>query len=289
MKTWILENKTRAIAILLIVAMAVGAFLWKGPAIQADPAEQGADTVYSEDGIYAEDAGNVQKESKEKKKGTKDGKTEKDTQSGEKTSKDSKEKEASKKDSKKESKKDTKEKSKKDSSKKSSSKKNGSSKKKSTKKSGKKSGSNGKSSSKQKTQIQNKCTISISCKTILNNMDKCDSGVKKQVPSSGWILQTTTVTFEDGESVFDVLKRVCRQKGIQLEYSTSSKYNSVYVEGIHNIYEFDVGDGSGWMYKVNGWFPNYGCSSYTLKNGDNICWVYTCNLGGDVGGANATK
>ncbi len=38
------------------------------------------------------------------------------------------------------------------------------------------------------------------------------------------------------------------------------------------------------MYKVNGWFPNYGCSRYQLKAGDEIEWVYTCDLGNDVGG-----
>ena len=54
-------------------------------------------------------------------------------------------------------------------------------------------------------------------------------------------------------------------------------YNSYYVEGIGNLYEFDCGSESGWMYKVNGWFPNYGCSSYTLSDGDVIVWCYTCN------------
>ena len=45
-----------------------------------------------------------------------------------------------------------------------------------------------------------------------------------------------------------------------------------------------MGPESGWMYKVNEWFPNYGCSAYTLKNGDDIVWCYTCNgLGADVG------
>ena len=37
------------------------------------------------------------------------------------------------------------------------------------------------------------------------------------------------------------------------------------------------------MYKVNGWFPNYGCSRYQVEDGDVICWVYTCDLGADVG------
>ena len=36
-------------------------------------------------------------------------------------------------------------------------------------------------------------------------------------------------------------------------------YNSYYIEGINHLYEFDVGPESGWMYKVDEWFPNYGC------------------------------
>ena len=139
------------------------------------------------------------------------------------------------------------------------------------------------------TSKSNTCTISISCNTALNNMDKLRTpAVASAIPSSGTILSTTTVTFTEGESVYDVLQRVCRDNGIQMEASWTATYNSAYVEGINNLYEFDVGSGSGWMYKVNGWFPNYGCSSYELKNGDNICWVYTCNLGDDVGGGYVT-
>lgn len=131
----------------------------------------------------------------------------------------------------------------------------------------------------------NVCTISIVCDTILDNMDQLDAGKEAYVPANGTILSTSSVEFEDGETVFDVLKRVCDYAGIQLEYSWTPLYNSYYIEGINNLYEFNCGNESGWMYKVNGWFPNYGCSSYTLKDGDNIVWCYTCNgLGADVGG-----
>ena len=131
------------------------------------------------------------------------------------------------------------------------------------------------------------CTISISCSTILNNMDLCDPAKVDLVPADGWILQPITVTFYEGESVFNVLQRVCKQQKIHMEFENTPIYNSAYIEGIHNLYEFDVGELSGWMYKVNEWFPNYGCSRYQLKNGDVICWVYTCDLGYDVGGGYA--
>ena len=129
------------------------------------------------------------------------------------------------------------------------------------------------------------CTIEIRCDTILNNMGNLTAGKEGYVPSSGTILGTTQVTFYEGETVFDVLQRVCSSAGIQLEYSWTPIYDSYYIEGINHLYEFDCGNESGWMYKVNGWFPNYGCSSYDLTDGDTIVWCYSCNgLGADVGG-----
>lgn len=130
------------------------------------------------------------------------------------------------------------------------------------------------------------CTISIRCDTILKNMDNLTKGKNSYVPKNGVILQTSTVQFTEGETVFDVLTRACKYAGIQIEYSWTPLYNSYYIEGINHLYEFDCGNESGWMYKVNGWFPNYGCSAYKLKDGDNIVWCYTCNgLGADVGGS----
>ena len=127
------------------------------------------------------------------------------------------------------------------------------------------------------------CTISISCETILDNMDKCAESKKALVPEDGIILPATEVTFSDGESVFDVLQRVCRDNAIHMESNWTPVYNSAYVEGINNLYEFDVGSLSGWMYNVNGWYPNYGCSRYQLKDGDVVEWRYTCDLGEDLG------
>ena len=128
------------------------------------------------------------------------------------------------------------------------------------------------------------CTITIRCDTILNNMDNLDPAKTPYVPDDGVILREVTVEFEEGETVFDVLNRVCRQYNIPIEYSWTPMYDSYYIEGINNLYEFDCGSESGWMYKVNGWFPNYGCSSYYLTGGEKIVWCYTCNgLGEDVG------
>lgn len=130
------------------------------------------------------------------------------------------------------------------------------------------------------------CTVSIECSTILKNMDKLDSDKVDIVPKNGVILAAKTVTFNDGESVYDVLQKICKKNKIHMEASWTPMYNSAYIEGIGNLYEFDCGSGSGWEYCVNGWYPNYGCSRYKLKQGDKVEWRYTCNLGKDIGGKN---
>lgn len=136
------------------------------------------------------------------------------------------------------------------------------------------------------TAQQNICTIAIQCGTILNNMGDLAEGKSPFVPANGVILATSSVEFAEGETVFDVLKAACSAAGIQLEYSYTPAYGAYYIEGINNLYEFDCGSESGWMYQVNGVFPNYGCSNYTVKPGDSIIWCYTCNgLGADVGGS----
>lgn len=133
-----------------------------------------------------------------------------------------------------------------------------------------------------------RCTISISCATILNNMDKLNADSHELVPADGWLFKPVSVEYQDGESVFDVLQRVCRENKIHMEFSSNPVYNTAYIEAIGNLYEFDCGANSGWMYCVNGWYPNYGCSQYAVKNGDVIEWKYTCNLGYDIGGGNVS-
>ena len=48
------------------------------------------------------------------------------------------------------------------------------------------------------------CTFSISCATILDNMEKCDKDKRELVPEDGWILEPTEVVFFEGESVFQI-------------------------------------------------------------------------------------
>ena len=128
------------------------------------------------------------------------------------------------------------------------------------------------------------CTLSVRCDTILDNMSDFDKDKISIVPSDGVILGETEVIFYEGETVFNLLRREMKKNGIHMEFNEVPMYESAYIEGIANIYEFDCGELSGWMYKVNDWFPNYGCSRYKLKEYDKVEWIYTCDLGRDIGG-----
>ena len=135
-------------------------------------------------------------------------------------------------------------------------------------------------------------TLLCSCHSLSKVLKSSDRDYKLEVakqefvPDDGVILATVKVPFAQGETAFDTLVRACQAYEIQLEYSWTPLYDSYYIEGINHIYEFDCGSESGWMYKVDGWSPNYGCSSFVLQGGENIVWCYTCvGLGVDVGGS----
>ena len=120
-------------------------------------------------------------------------------------------------------------------------------------------------------------------------MDELDPEKVELVPEDGWILAPVTVEFTAGQNVFDVLLETVKANAIHMEYQNTPMYETAYIEGIGNLYEFDCGALSGWMYRVNGWFPNYGCSRYAVQAGDVIEWMYTCDLGSDVGGGDVSQ
>lgn len=131
------------------------------------------------------------------------------------------------------------------------------------------------------TNAQNIVTFSINCQTFIDKGLQAKEQFKDAVPADGIIMPPMVVEFKEGEVVFDILKQVVRQYKIHMEYEGSK--GTPYIEGISNLYEFDGGPLSGWMYCVNKVYPNYGCGEYKLKSGDVIEWNYTCDLGKDLG------
>ena len=124
-----------------------------------------------------------------------------------------------------------------------------------------------------KDDIAGQVTISIRCDTITDE-------TSDYIPQDGEILKETEYTFSEGETVYDILLRATKEYTIHLDTANAS--GALYVRGINHLYEFDYGELSGWMYRVNGETPSLGCAQYTLSDHDEIEWLYTKDIGQDL-------
>ena len=81
-----------------------------------------------------------------------------------------------------------------------------------------------------------------------------------------------------------MLVRVCRFEKIHMEYQGADRnsLNSVYVQGISNLYEYDCGELSGWIFLVNGKQADAASAKTKLSDGDKVEWIYSLELGKDV-------
>ncbi|MBQ3501506.1 MAG: DUF4430 domain-containing protein [Oscillospiraceae bacterium] len=127
---------------------------------------------------------------------------------------------------------------------------------------------------------ENICYVSITCRTAIASGELSDS-MLSILPKDGVILESFEFEYEDGMTVFDVFAKVVKENKIHMEYTGTKTVP--YVEGVANLYEFDCGPLSGWMYQVNGWFPSFSMGQYEVERGDSIEIIYTCDLGEDVG------
>ncbi len=84
-----------------------------------------------------------------------------------------------------------------------------------------------------------------------------------------WISKTS-FTVSNNATVKDVLEMALTAKG----YSWSNPSGN-YVSAINGLAEFDNGSLSGWMYTLNGAYPELGVAEQYLNNGDTIIFHYT--------------
>ena len=117
-------------------------------------------------------------------------------------------------------------------------------------------------------------TLSIRCDAIAEMIDS------EYISDDGMILGASAFDIEEGDTVYDILTEAARKYHIQLENNGTSEM--AYISGIQYLYEFDYGDLSGWIYRVNGRQPSVSCGEYALSDGDVIEFLYTLELGKDM-------
>lgn len=120
-----------------------------------------------------------------------------------------------------------------------------------------------------KTDVIGSVTISISCGEI--------AGEQGAAFENGVILPETVFELSEGETVYEILIDGARRYEIPVESRGTGRL--VYITGIADLYEFDHGELSGWMFSVNGETPSCGCADYVLGDGDVVEWRYSLALG----------
>ena len=124
----------------------------------------------------------------------------------------------------------------------------------------------------EKADVIGQVTLTIRCDRV--------AGQASHIPEDGVILAQSSFPLAAGDTVYTILTDAARAHGIHMEASGAN--GLMYVHGIGNIYEFDFGDLSGWVYLVNGESASVGCDQYTPQSGDHIEWHYTLEMGRDI-------
>ncbi len=104
-----------------------------------------------------------------------------------------------------------------------------------------------------------------------------DETGKSLVKDSAYIINAGTTT------VMDVLKAVLGNAG----KTYVLKASGTYIAEIDGLGEFDKGQNSGWMYKVDGKLPDIPANAYKLNGSEKIEWFYTkdwTTVPGAIGG-----
>ena len=94
---------------------------------------------------------------------------------------------------------------------------------------------------------------------------KADSGY--------WFNGSVTIPGK-GATVYHALIKALDEAGMSQVGAESGYVRSISKDG-KTLSEFDNGENSGWLYKVNGDLPDVGLTSYAIKDGDRIVWYYT--------------
>ena len=127
-------------------------------------------------------------------------------------------------------------------------------------------------------------TTAVTKKDVIGSVTltiRCDkaAGRAAHIPENGVLLAETSFPIAQGDTVYTLLTDAARAQGIHMEASGAK--GLMYIHGIGNIYEFDFGELSGWLYTVNGETVSVGVDQYVLKPGDRVEFHYTLELGRD--------
>ena len=89
-----------------------------------------------------------------------------------------------------------------------------------------------------------------------------------------WLNNYSTTIPKEGATVYHAFVKACSENSITHQGAENGYVSSI-TKGNITLAEFDKGENSGWLYKVNGELPTVGLTDFSINDGDNIVWYYT--------------
>ncbi len=96
--------------------------------------------------------------------------------------------------------------------------------------------------------------------------------VKLSIETEEKVLYSEELKANENDTPFEILKKYCDDNEIKYEYNDYS--GSYYVSAIDGYKEGNDGQFSGWVYYVNGEFPQESSGTFVLREGDEIVFRY---------------
>ena len=82
---------------------------------------------------------------------------------------------------------------------------------------------------------------------------------------------------KEGDSVLQILEKICKNNNIEVK-----KTEDGLIEAIGYLKNGDCGEGSCWVYTVDGKLMSDNPADCKVKGGEDIVWTFTLNGGNDI-------
>lgn len=102
------------------------------------------------------------------------------------------------------------------------------------------------------------------------------------IEGESYLLSSEAVALEDGDTAWTVLERIFHEKNISYTTTGTVEDGTLYLVEIGGVAELDHGMYSGWLYYVNGEFPEYSMTALPLESGDEIELQYVTSFFDDT-------
>lgn len=115
--------------------------------------------------------------------------------------------------------------------------------------------------------------VTIDCLSAVEYYNELSDAKRKVMPSEGVFISGYETMLEENSTCYTALLQVCDELGLHIEHTGIP--GTEYIKGLGNLYEFDLGGESGWLYSVNGEKPAVGANGVKLESEDDLRWFYS--------------